>query len=108
MATTLKEGEEKTCGLLVRKTIAKGSALARARVKRRSRRRPEWSPRSSALSHNAHEDMSARRVQTRASRAPLGRVIPLHSGRPCPCYPGLADGQGCSAALRFNPATEGE
>ena len=35
---------------------------------------------------------------------PFGRVIPLHSGRPCSCYPGLADGQGCSAALRFNPA----
>jgi hypothetical protein len=29
-------------------------------------------------------------------------VIPLRAGRPCPCYPGLADGQGCSAALRFN------
>jgi hypothetical protein len=32
------------------------------------------------------------------------RLIPLRSGRPFPCYPGLADGQGCSAALRFNPA----
>jgi hypothetical protein len=69
-----------------------------------SRCRPEWSPRSSAPSQNLHGDVSARRVQTRAYRAPPGRVIPLHSGRPCPCYPGLADGQGCSAALRFNPA----
>ena len=24
---------------------------------------------------------------------------PSASRRPCPCYPGLADGQGCSAAL---------
>src|ERR1700736_3195876 len=39
---------------------------------------------------------------------PLGRVIPLHSVRPCPCYPGLADGQGCSAALRFNLSLKGE
>ena len=31
-------------------------------------------------------------------------MIPLRPGRPCPCYPGLADGQGCSAALRCNPA----
>src|SRR5216684_7499159 len=39
--------------------------------------------------------------RARAAR-PSGRVIPLRVGRPCPCYPGLADGQGCSAALRFN------
>src|SRR5258708_6745200 len=38
--------------------------------------------------------------RARAAR-PFGRVIPLPSGRPCPCYPDLADGQGCSAALRF-------
>ena len=33
------------------------------------------------------------------------RVIPLRPGALAPCTPGLADGQGCSAALRFNPAT---
>src|SRR5882757_2052855 len=49
-------------------------------------------------------------MQARAdARArPCGRVIPLHSGRPCPCYPGLDDGQGCSAAPRLNPAPKGE
>jgi hypothetical protein len=35
-------------------------------------------------------------------------VIPLRTRRPCPCYPGLADGQGCSAALRFNLSPEGK
>jgi hypothetical protein len=72
MTITAQKEREKAFGLLVAGGFAKGSALARARVKRRSRRRPEWSPRSSALSQNSHEDMSARRVQTRASRAPMG------------------------------------
>jgi len=40
---------------------------------------------------------------SRSQPACAGRVIPLRSGRPCPCYPGLADGQGCSAALRMHP-----
>jgi len=44
------------------------------------------------------------RADARIPRAPSGGWSPSAPRRPCPCYPGLADGQGCSAALRFNPA----
>ena len=73
MTTTRRKKGKKAFGLLVRRVIAKGSALARARVKHLTRCRPERFPRSSAPKQNSHDDMNARRVQTRASlRAPSG------------------------------------
>ena len=81
-----------------------GSALARARVKHRPGAGRSGLPGLPRQKQNSHDDMNARRVQTARAARPFGRVIPLRSGRPCPCYPGLADGQGCSAALRFSPA----
>jgi len=32
-----------------------------------------------------------------------GRAIPLRPRRPCPCYPGLADGQGCRRRCALHP-----
>jgi uncharacterized protein (DUF736 family) len=92
----------RTFGLLVRAEIAKGSALARARVKHRpgaGRSGLPGLPRRRRICTATLAPGACRRA--RAAR-PFGRVIPLRSGRPCSCYPGLADGQGCSAALRFN------
>jgi hypothetical protein len=36
-------------------------------------------------------------------QACAGRAIPLRPGRPCPCYPGLADGQGRRREVRSAP-----
>lgn len=79
----------------------KGSALARARVKHGTPCRPERYPRSSAQDLHDDDVISACRP------APLAR--PCQAGDPPPpaaalalATPGLADGQGCSAALRFN------
>src|SRR5216684_3515055 len=81
---------------------AKGSALARARVKsRKIRDRPGRSPRPSA---RTAEPEGLPQPQS----ACAGRVIPLRPGRPCPCYPGLADGQGCRREVRSAPKPEKE
>jgi len=84
------------------KKSLRASALARARVKHEAVPSGAVSP--VFRTHiGCRLSRMARRVQTRAQVArPFRRVIPLHAGRPCPCYPGLTDGQGCSAALRFN------
>jgi hypothetical protein len=74
-----------------RRLLSKGAALARARVRTPSAPVGPVSP-----TFRAFPDPCLLIVPI----ACAGRVIPLRPGRPCPCYPGLADGQGGSAALR--------
>ncbi|GGA85228.1 hypothetical protein GCM10011491_11000 [Brucella endophytica] len=70
--------------------FAKGSALAAGKSGR-------------AVSPAFRADSDLRSCEKREF-ACAGRVIPLRPTALALCYPGLADGQGCSAALRFNPS----
>jgi hypothetical protein len=82
---TLNEGE--TFGRPFRKMIPMGSALARARVKHRTgagRSGLPGLPRHGENHTTTWMQGACRRVRT---ARPFGRVIPLHSSRPCPCYP---------------------
>src|SRR5216684_1810621 len=76
---------------------AKGSALARARVKSRKIR-----DRPGAVSPTFRAEVKTGQLPPSES-ACAGRVIPLRPGRSCPCYPGLADGQGCRREVRSAP-----
>jgi hypothetical protein len=63
------------------------SALAWARVKHDNVPAGAVSPVFRASIHHKSLALNGACRRARISRAPVGRVIPLRSGRPCPCYP---------------------
>jgi len=63
---------------------------------------PEDPGPAGAVSPTFRADRQVRKPSQLKS-ACAGRVIPLRPGRPCPCYPGLADGQGCRREVRSAP-----